>query len=179
MTTIPSFSAKHWIDTNCRGAHALKRESVDVVSSFTLMWNIFEGAVCDNNARIIEVFKRLANEIAQRGLLPQNVKDGVLFWRQRYVTDAKLNNRFERLRFKRHDCREHIEAVLRSEKDDPESQLLAVMIVIYRLRNNLFHGLKEIDALNDQVPNLTMACLVLAAILEVSKAPMIVIKEAA
>ena len=60
MTTIPSFSAKHWIDTNCRGGHALKREFVDVVSSFTLMWNIFEGAVCGNDAKI-PVFKRRAN----------------------------------------------------------------------------------------------------------------------
>ena len=88
-------------------------------------------------------------------------------------------DRFERLEFRSADCREHVEAVLRSEKKDPESQLLAVMIIIYRLRNNLFHGLKEMDTLNGQVPNLTMACRVLAAIVKVSKAPMIVIKEAA
>src|ERR1700722_13847211 len=43
MTTIPSFSAKHWIDANCFGGHTLKRESVDVVSNFTLMWSLFEG----------------------------------------------------------------------------------------------------------------------------------------
>lgn len=178
MTTIPSFSAKHWIGTNCRGGHDLKPESVDVVSSFTLMWNIFEGAVCDNHAKI-PVFERRANKIAQRGLLPPDIEDGVRFWRQRYVTGAEFNNRFERLEFRSGDCREHVEAVLRSEKKDPESQLLAVMIIIYRLRNNLFHGLKEIDTLNDQVPNLTMACRVLAAIVKVSKAPMIVIKEAA
>ena len=76
MTTIPSFSAKHWIGTNCRGGHDLKPESVDVVSSFTLMWNIFEGAVCDNHAKI-PVFERRANKIAQRGLLPPDIEDGV------------------------------------------------------------------------------------------------------
>jgi hypothetical protein len=178
MTTTPSFSAKHWIATNCRGGHALKHDSVDVVSSFTLMWDIFEGAVCSNHANIL-AFKKRANKIAQRRLLPQDIEDGVRFWRQRYVTGAKLNNQFERLNFRPPDCREHVEAVLRSEKDDPESRLLAVMIVIYRLRNNLFHGLKEIDTLNDQLPNLTMACRVLAAIVEVSEPLMIVVKEAA
>lgn len=39
------------------------------------------------------------------------------------------------------------------------------MIIVYRLRNNLFHGLKEIPTLNDQIPNLDMACRALAAIL--------------
>ena len=141
------------------------------------MWNIFEGAVCDNEAKI-SAFERRANKIAQRGLLPPDIEEGVRFWRQRYVTDAEFNKLFERLWDQRdrprRDCREHVEAVLRSEKNDPESQLLAVMIVIYRLRNNLFHGLKEIDTLNDQVPNLSMACHVLAAIVKVSGALMIV-----
>lgn len=178
MATIPSFSAKNWIDTNCRGGHALNRESVEVVSSFTLMWNIFEGAVCNNNANA-SAFKRCANEIAQRVLLPPEIEHGVRFWRQRYFTDAGFNNLFKRLRFRRPDCQEHVEAVLRSEKNDPGSQLLAVMILIYRLRNNLFHGLKEINTLNDQVPNLTMACRVLGAIVQVSEAHMIIIKEAA
>lgn len=53
------------------------------------------------------------------------------------------------------------------------------MIVIYRLRNNLFHGLKEIDTLNEQVRNLNEACQVLAAIVEASRDPLIDIKAAA
>jgi hypothetical protein len=40
------------------------------------------------------------------------------------------------------------------------------MIIVYRLRNNLFHGLKSIDMLNEQVDNLNMAAKCLAAILE-------------
>ena len=97
MTTIPSFSAKHWIDTNCRGGNALKLEAVDAISSFTLMWNIFEGVVCQGEAKMISVFKARAKEIAQRGPLPPDIEEGVLFWRQRYVTDTKVNGRFERL----------------------------------------------------------------------------------
>jgi hypothetical protein len=179
VTTIPSFSAKDWIDTNCRGGHALRPESVAVISSFTLMWNIFEGAVCRTDANI-RLLEEHAKEIAQRRLLLPDIECGVQFWRQRYVTGATFNNRFKRLfRPKEKKPREHVEAVLLSKQNDPESQLLAVMIVIYRLRNNLFHGLKQIDELNDQVQNLTMACRVLAAIVEVSWAHMIVSKEAA
>ena len=40
------------------------------------------------------------------------------------------------------------------------------MIIVYRLRNNLFHGLKSIPTLNDQVANLNMACRALASIVQ-------------
>jgi hypothetical protein len=59
--------------------------------------------------------------------------------------------------------------VLRGEKRDPASQLLAVLIIVYRLRNNLFHGLKKVDGLNDQADNLNMACRTLASVLEASE----------
>jgi hypothetical protein len=115
---IPAiFSAQQWIATNCRGGHALKREAIDAISSFTLMWNILEGGTCNNKANI-PVFKRRENEIALRGLPLATIKDGVRFWRQRYISGTEFNNRFQQLQFRQPDCREHVEAVLRSEKID-------------------------------------------------------------
>ena len=177
MTAILAFNAKQWIDTNCVGGHTLRPETLEMVSNFTLMWNFFEGIVCNNHANIRE-FDTLAEKIAQRVSLPAEIDEGLRFWASRYVTGAECNHLFHGLRFRLSDRREHVEAVLRSEKNDPRSQLLAVMIITYRLRNNLFHGLKEIKTLNDQVPNLTMACRALAAIAQVSGA-MIIVQEAA
>jgi hypothetical protein len=175
---MATFSAKHWINTNCFGGDILKPEAVDVISNFTLMWNLFEGVVCDNHADI-RVFEKLSAKIAQRASLSSEIEDGVRFWSARYLTDAGFNDLFQGLHFRPRDCREHVEAVLRSEKNDPRSQLLAVMIIIYRLRNNLFHGLKTIDTLNDQVPNLAMACRALAAIMQVSQAPIMMVQTVA
>jgi hypothetical protein len=53
------------------------------------------------------------------------------------------------------------------------------MIIIYRLRNNLFHGLKQIDSLNEQIPNLTIASQALAAIVQISHPPPIIIMHKA
>jgi hypothetical protein len=175
MTT---FSAKNWINTNCFGGDTLKRATVDVVSNFTLMWNLFEGIVCDNHADI-RAFEKVAEKIAQRASLFPEIEEGVRFWSARYFTGARFNDLFQGLHFRPRDCREHVEAVLRSEKNDPQSQVLSVMIIIYRLRNNLFHGLKTIDTLNNQVPNLTMACRALAAIMQASHAPIMIIQKAA
>jgi hypothetical protein len=175
MTT---FNAKHWININCFGGDTLAPETVDVISNFTLMWNFFEGVVCDNYANI-RCLERLSEKISQGGSLSVDIEDAVRFWAARYLTGAEFNHLFQGLRFRPNDCRGHVEAVLRKEKTDPRSKLLAAMIIIYRLRNNLFHGLKTIDTLNDQIPNLTMACRSLAAIVQASQAPIMIVQKAA
>jgi hypothetical protein len=43
MPTVPSFSAKHWIESNVPGEGVLRPGTFDAVSDFTLMWNLFEG----------------------------------------------------------------------------------------------------------------------------------------
>lgn len=167
MTTNTSFSAGNWIVANCVGADHLHPESVDVVSNFTLMWNLFEGIACQNHANI-KTFESLAEKIAQHDPHLEGVDDAISFWTFRYWTGSNFRDRFNDLRFRPNDRRDHVEAVLRKEKTDSASQLLAVMIIVYRLRNNLFHGLKTVDMLNDQAANLDMACRALAAVLEAS-----------
>ena len=75
---------------------------------------------------------------------------------------------FDGLEFRPNDREALVRAVLSGTDIDAHSQLLAVMIIIYRLRNNLFHGLKTISMLNDQVSNLDMACRMLASVVKAS-----------
>jgi len=173
-----TFSAKRWINTNCLGGDALRPETFDVISSFTLMWNFFEGVMCANRAHI-GAFEILSDKISQHLSLSAEIEAAVRFWAARYVSGANFNHLFQGLHFRPRDCPERVEAVLRGEKTDPRSQLLAVMIITYRLRNNLFHGLKTIDTLNEQAPNLAIACRVLAAIVQDSRAPIIIVQKAA
>jgi hypothetical protein len=167
MNKIAIFDAKSWIMGCCPGADALRPETLDVVSNFTLVWNLFENTLCNNKAKV-STFDDIAKTIAQRGL-PDDVKAGVRFWANRYRTGSKFNDLFADLNFRRDDKQDHVEAVLSGLRNDPHSQLLAVMIIVYRLRNNLFHGLKSIPTLNDQVSNLNMACRALAAIVQASE----------
>jgi hypothetical protein len=161
------FDANRWIAKNCIGASQLLPDTVDVISNFTLMWNLFEGTACDNNAKIPR-FDKLAEEIGQRGEEIDALDEAVQFWTFRYWSGSEFRGRFDGLNFRKNDRKDHVEAVLRGEKTDTSSKLLAVMIIVYRLRNNLFHGIKEINMLNDQAVNLDMASKTIAAILEAS-----------
>jgi hypothetical protein len=160
----------HWIISNCAYANQLKPETIEVISNFTLLWSFFEGALCNRRASV-KAFEDLAKKIAQYATNVEKLEgiEVVLaFWRFRYWTGSEFNGRFKGLEFRQGDRQDIVEAVLRKEKRDFNSQLLAVMIIVYRLRNNLFHGLKTIDMLNDQALNLDMACKALATVLEVS-----------
>ena len=161
------FNAKSWITTNCALAQNLTSEALEVVSNFTLMWNLFENMVCDNDAKI-GTLDRIAETVAQRVQLPDEVKEAVRFWTHRYWTGADFNSQFYGLEFRRNDREGLVKAVLSGDQIDARSQLLAAMIIVYRLRNNLFHGLKTIAMLNDQVSNLDTACRTLAAIVRAS-----------
>lgn len=131
------------------------------------MWNLFEE-VASVKGPYLQTFKNLSDKLAQDSRVINGVEAAIRFWRFRYWTGSKFNDRFNDLRFRPNDRRDHVEAVLREQKADTASQLLATMIIVYRLRNNLFHGLKTVDMLNDQAANLDMASKALASILEVS-----------
>lgn len=85
MDNIAIFDAKSWMMGSCPGAVALRPETLDVVSNFTLIWNLFEDALCNNKAKV-DAFDNIAKAIAPRAL-PDDVKAGIEFWANRYRTD--------------------------------------------------------------------------------------------
>ena len=166
----PEFDASAWLTANCFGASRLRAETVRAISNFTLMWNLFEGVLCHGGANT-SVLETVAEQVVQRCRhtnKPVDVQPFLSFWKFRYLTTDGFNKRFESLNFRRPDRRAHVEAVLRGEQAEPEAELLATLIVVYRLRDNLFHGLKTIAKLNDQVANLNMASRALAYVMESS-----------
>lgn len=164
------FDAARWLSGSSREAHRLSTDAVKAVSNFTLMWNMFEGVFCPDGANI-HAFERVAErtiEHCRRTESNLDVKPLLRFWEFRYRRGSGFNERFDGLNFRRADRREHVEAVLRGEASEPAAELIALLIIIYRLRNNLFHGLKTIAMLNDQVENLNTASRALAYVMESS-----------
>lgn len=168
MSTANAFNATNWIAQNTPGGTELSPEATEAVASFTTMWNFFESTLCENRASIA-AFERACKRFEPDRIPPattQALDECLAFWKFRYRTPDGFGHRFEGLYFRPNDRRTHVEAVLEGNSTDPRGKLLALMIIVYRLRNNLFHGLKTLEMLNDQVQNLTTASRCLAAVLE-------------
>jgi hypothetical protein len=86
-----------------------------------------------------------------------------------YLPDrSELNERFDQLHFREMDRRDLVAAVLQRSDDSIQSKVLALVLITYRLRNNLFHGLKVITLLNHQKDNLAHATNVLQVLMPYS-----------
>gem|GEM_PF-190364 len=162
-TTI--FSTKEWIAANLISAEQLKPDTLETVESFTLMWHVFEGLVCDNSATISRL-EKLSSEIVERRRCHAALERIFKHFQGRYYTGIAFTVHFDALRLRTTDRKAFIESVLRDEKTDYKSRVLALLFILLRIHDNLFHGPKSLDMLNSLVSTLNVACLALATIIE-------------
>lgn len=171
MITASSFDVAQWIADNIYGGTRLTPEAIQAVAGFTVMWNLFEDLVCQNEANV-RTFERIVADIDPTSL-PSDclnvIEECVAFWTFRYRTPQGLADLFLRLNFRRNDRQELVEDVLMGHTMDFRDKLLALLIIVYRLRNNLFHGLKTVERLNDQVHNLNTASRCLGLVLNLAR----------
>lgn len=168
MPDIQQFDATKWLAENTHGGTELSPEAREAVANFTTMWNFFESTLCENRASVAAL-TRISERFDADRVAPdtnQALEECLAFWQFRYRTPHGFGRRFEGLYFRPNDKRAHVEAVLNGGTDNPRDRLLALMIIVFRLRNNLFHGLKSLEMLNDQVENLATASRCLAAVME-------------
>ena len=84
--------------------------------------------------------------------------------------NAKFNAlKWENSRRNGMEAKLEITSVLKGEIDDIEKVVRSLLAIIFRLRNNFFHGKKWVYQLQDQVDNFRMANGLIAAILTLVK----------
>jgi len=165
MQESATFSAKEWIAASLISADRLKPETLQAVESFNLMWNVFEGLVCDNSATISRLEKLSAEIVSRRRCKPQ-LERIFTYFKNRYYSRTGFTAHFEKLRLRSPDRKEFVQAVLQGKSADFTSKVFTVLIILSRMRSNLFHGVKTLDILNSQAANLSVACRALATIIE-------------
>lgn len=157
---------KEWMAGVFRDSDQLDDLTLEVVAEFTLYWGVFEGVECQNRGGHSR-FQGFATQVVSK--ITDGDLDGLLaYWVDRYTNSGSTNTLFERLNFRPNDKKDLVQKVLLGEERCSEQKILALLIIVYRLRNNLFHGLKKIDRLNEQQKNLNHACLVLQKLMPLS-----------
>lgn len=118
------------------------------VFNFALIWNLFEDQCMDNFARISEVDAFVENLIIQNNL---TIVDEIYqYMSERYCQNS--NYLYSRLLWRHSEQRieSFTESILQNPQSIAKERIKAVLYVIFRLRNNLFHGEKDIVTINAQ-----------------------------
>tara|TARA_B100000768_G_scaffold42271_1_gene41117 strand:+ start:19916 stop:20380 length:465 start_codon:yes stop_codon:yes gene_type:complete len=131
------------------------------IKDFSLLWNIFENLVCERNCTI----NRIEENLNPIEFQIENFEDHLNYFKERYVADNNTNERFENLRIVPNARKKFVKQVLLGNDNNTSNKTLALAIIVYRYRNNLFHGEKDFMLLNEQEENFSVANQVLTSIL--------------
>lgn len=169
MTSTVS-AVDEWLRLQAGGYANLCAEELRAIHDFSLLWSLFEARVLDNNANIPRIRERVA-EAANigAGIEVAAFQESLAYFTARYYANGEFNYRFEQLRFQngQNGGRPEAEAVLNGTQTTAPEILTALLAIIYRLRNNLFHGEKWTYYFKDQLGNFEHACIVLMRTIEI------------
>jgi hypothetical protein len=158
-TSLKTRLMREWI--NNRFGTNFSENDLSSVKDFSLLWNVFENIVCDNNCSVNRLSERLNPIVFDLAKFENNLN----YFKNRYISDGETNERFNHLNFRNNDRRELVADVLLGNNNDNSESILALAIIVYRFRNNLFHGLKQMEFIDQQKGNFDNANMVLTAIL--------------
>lgn len=163
-----NFDEIAWLNSYFDNKDEIIKEEIEKVLYFSLMWNTFETLACDKFARIPTIERKVNDIHSLKKLIYQDFAPYLTYFSERYFVNGDFNQRFENLRVP-DDRKELVKGVLSGELTDINNIVLALLIIVYRLRNNLFHGEKSVYKLRYQDENFSVANQLLAVFLNLLK----------
>jgi hypothetical protein len=155
--------ASEWIKENVDGCSYLKPETTELISDFTLMWSVFEASE-GNDTELVQQIHNLSCRLAQDMPLDA-VDDLVDYWANRYIRCDKAKEHSRYLKFRDRRQRALVMETLANPDANLQQKLESCLLIVYRYRNNMFHGLKSILRMNGQKENFIHAISLLQRVL--------------
>lgn len=146
-----------WLNARTLGFSELSKEERNAIMHFSILWTVFESRVLRTQASAQSILK-VAKQWEQHGMLePERFSEQLAYWSNRYVKNNAFTYHFDQLHFRKNDNEALVEAVLKREATQVGEVVAALLIIVYRLRNNLFHGTKWAYGIKGQLNNFTNA----------------------
>lgn len=159
-------ASEQWLEARAPGFLNLPDPDRRAIFDFAFLWSLFEAQIMANFARADRIRERI-DAWALDGTLEAEIYDAELaYFRSRYFSDGALTYHFPHLNLRPSDHPALVQAVIEGTNENPRDRMLALLMIVWRLRNNLFHGEKWAYELHDQRENFRHANGVLMRILE-------------
>lgn len=145
-----------WLREHVPGFSSLSDAEISAISDFAFLWSLFEDRILNRNADIPAI-KTVVLQWEQADTLnAEGFADALAYVRNRYFPNGAESHHFASLNLPE-KYRAMVQAALDGSDENPAAGVSALFIVVYRYRNNLFHGEKWQYGLQDQLGNFTMA----------------------
>ncbi len=154
-----------WLSTNINNTRLTDLHTYPAISDFCVMWAVFECTQLADASVAVDELENIAHRLTRNSVC---FDEQLAFWTNRYIEKGATNERFEKLGFSYEPHKNLVTSVLLCEQTDISKVNHAILLIVYRLRNNLFHGNKDITRIHHQVENLNMASKALISAISTS-----------
>lgn len=135
----------------------LSQDERDAIDDFSFLWSLFEGTEMNRHCSVQTIRQYVINLDQQGRLLNFDCDMYLGYLKDRYFKNGQLTEYFPHLHLERNHNPTEVMEALSIEDATKIVRVIGCLIVVYRLRNNLFHGEKWLYQLQDQKNNFTYA----------------------
>ena len=161
---------KEWLSNFHPEFKDLSEEEISAILYFTLLGGLFEARAFNENGATAPALQVRLLAWGDSGLLRvANFEGQLAYFKERYFRDGEPTRHYAGLNFRPRDNEGLVRRVLGGGDATDVEKVVAVFLVIWRFRNNLFHGAKWQYFLEGQLRNFQEACLVLMRALEIER----------
>jgi len=139
-----------WLNNHATHFPDLTPEERDAIAQFTMLWGSVEGPLFQNDADEGKI-SGIADQIRDK-IVIADFHEHITYFHHRYLVGDGHERLLETLHLSR-GAKSRVLRVLREEETDPARIVDALLLIVYRFRNNLFHGLKWAEDIRGQASN--------------------------
>jgi hypothetical protein len=153
MTIAPKIDELQWINSYLGMPNPLDYAQMKPVLCFSLIWNLFETDACERNADPSSIW-RSVDRANKSGMLSSNkYNQYVDYFRNRYylADEKKFETFFDLLMLTCTKSREAVKRALNGDASDVNDIVYALLLIAHRIRNNFYHGNKDVQSLPQQI----------------------------
>lgn len=159
-----------WLKAHAYGYDSLSSAEHDALSQFLFLWSLFEAEVLNTRGSPDKIICVAKHWEAKDKLNIETFQSCLSYFQKRYVANGDVTPYFQNLALRDAD-KPLVRAVMSGEEMTPADIVAALLLIVYRLRNNFFHGAKWADGIHDQLDNFCHANTLLMTVMDLGRQP--------
>lgn len=146
-----------WLSHKVPGFSELSDEEKNAIVDFSFLWGLFEGTKMDGMCNVPRIRQYVEQLAANDYSSAFDIEPYLEYLKNRYYKDGKVTHYFYGLHLERSGNPDEVLESLSNNDATTEVKTIGILIIVFRLRNNLFHGEKWQYSLKDQLGNFSWA----------------------
>ena len=153
MTNVPKVDELQWINCYLGVPNPLDYDQMKPILCFSLIWNLFETHACQRDANPNSIHQSVNRAGKSGRLSSKKYNQFVHYFRERYylADEDKFESFFDTLMLTHTESQKVVKRALNGDTSDINDIVYALLLIAHRIRNNLFHGNKDVQTLPQQV----------------------------